>query len=106
MTLQVLLGGIIWLGIIGLQIVLMAIAHFFERTSQRRTGFQWYALPIVCTGVAAARYLTRILSHRPGVSMTGDPVANVLLLGAGLLLIVLGNSLHDKMMENASDDGF
>ena len=103
-VLRVVLGGLIWLGVIGLQVILMAIAHFFEHTSQQQTWFQLYVLPIVLTTIAAIRYLVRTLNDSS--NLTGDPLANVLLLGAGLLLIGLGNLLYGKMMGNITDERF
>jgi hypothetical protein len=96
--LRIILGILIWIGIIALQIILLAIAHFFERTSQQQTWYQLYLLPILFTGASAVRYLSRIFTHNSQTDFAGDPIADVLLLFAGLLLIGLGNLLHEKMM--------
>lgn len=96
--LRVILGSFIWVGVIALQIILLTIAHFFERTSQQQTWYQLYLIPILFTSVGAIRYLSRILRHNSLPDFAGDPVADILFLFAGLLLIGLGNLLHEKMM--------
>ena len=104
--LRIILGSLIWIGIIAFQIILLTIAHFFERTSQQQTWFQLYLLPILFTAVAAIRYLSRIFTHDAQPDFAGDPVADVLLLFAGLLLIGLGNLLYEKMMGERGHDRY
>lgn len=96
--LRVILGSLIWISIIAFQVILLAIAHFFERTSQQRTWYQLYLIPILFTGIGAARHLGRILTRDQPPDFAGDPVADILFLCAGLLLIGLGNLLYEKMM--------
>lgn len=104
--LRIILGSLIWVGIIALQIILLTIAHFFERTSQLKTWYQLYLLPILFTAVAAIRYISRIFTHDAPPDFSGDPIANILLLLAGLLLIGLGNLLHEKMMGERQHDRY
>ena len=104
--LRIILGILIWLGIIALQIILLAIAHFFERTSQQQTWYQLYLLPILFTGIGAARYLSRIFTHDARPDFAGDPISDVLLLFSGLLLIGLGNLLYEKMMGERGHDRY
>ncbi|MFN2109973.1 MAG: hypothetical protein ACK2UI_09950 [Anaerolineae bacterium] len=104
--LRIVLGSLIWIGIIALQIILLAIAHFFERTSQQQTWYQLYLIPILFTGVGAVRYLVRIFTHEAQPDFAGDPVADVLFLFSGLLLIGLGNLLYEKMMGERGHDRY
>ncbi len=104
--LRIILGSLIWIGIVALQIILLTIARFFERTSQQQTWYQLYMIPILFTAVAAVRYVSRIFTHNAQPDFAGDPVADVLLLFAGLLLIGLGNLLYEKMMGERRHDRY
>jgi hypothetical protein len=104
--LRIILGILIWIGIIALQIILLAIAHFFERTSQQQTWYQLYLIPILFTSVGAMRYLSRIFTHEAPPDFAGDPISNVLFLFSGLLLIGLGNLLYEKMMGERGHDRY
>ncbi len=105
-TLRIILGSLIWIGVITLQVILLTIARFFERTSQQQTWYQVYLIPILFTAIAAIRYLNRIFTHHAPPDFAGDPLADVLLLSAGLLLIGLGNLLHEKMMGERRHDRY
>lgn len=104
--LRIILGSLIWMGIIALQIILLTIAHFFERTSQQQTWYQLYLIPILFTGVGAVRYFGRILAQTSPPDFSGDPVADILFLCAGLMLIGLGNLLYEKMMGERGHDRY
>jgi hypothetical protein len=104
--LRIILGSLIWIGIIALQIILLTIARFFERTSQLQTWYRLYLVPILFTAIAAVRYLSHIFTHNAQPDFAGDPIANVLLLFAGLLLIGLGNLLYEKMMGERQHDRY
>ncbi len=104
--LRIILGSLIWIGFVALQIILLTIARFFERTSQQQTWYQFYLIPILFTAVAAVRYVSRIITHNAQPDFAGDPVADVLLLFAGLLLIGLGNLLYEKMMGERRHDRY
>jgi hypothetical protein len=104
--LRIILGSLIWIGVIVLQIILMTIARFFERTSQQQTWYQLYLIPILFTGVGAVRYLRCIFDQTPRPDFSGDPVADILFLCAGLLLIGLGNLLYEKMMGERGHDRY
>lgn len=101
-----MLGSLIWIGIIALQVILLAIARFFERTSQQRTWYQLYLIPILLTGVGAVRYLSRLVTHNARLDFAGDPVVDILFLCAGLLLMGLGNLLYEKMMGERRHDRY
>lgn len=105
-SLRVILGSLIWIGVVALQVILSAIAHFFERTSQQQTWYQLYLIPILLTGVGAVRYLNRIFIHDTLPDFASDPVANILFLLAGLLLIGLGSLLYEKMMGEQRHDRY
>lgn len=92
------LGLVIWIGSVALQLTVMAIARFFERTSGQRTGYLWFLLPILLTSGGALRYLWRMPRASMWPDFTGDPLANGMFFVAGLLLVILGNALHDQMM--------
>ncbi|MBN2393816.1 MAG: hypothetical protein JXR84_23995 [Anaerolineae bacterium] len=104
--LRIILGSLIWIGITGLQIILLAIAHFFERTSQQQTWYQLYLIPILFTIVGAARYLGRIFTHDAQPDFAGDPISDILFLFSGLLLIGLGNLLYERMMGERGHDRY
>lgn len=104
--LRIIMGSLIWIGIIALQVILLTIAQFFERTSQQQTWYQLYLIPILFTAVGAIRYMSRIFTHHSQPDFAGDPLADVLLLVAGLLLIGLGNLLYEKMMGERRHDRY
>ena len=104
--LRIILGSLIWIGIIALQVILMAIAHFFERTSRQQTWYQLYLIPILFTGAGAVRYVSRFFTHDARPDFAGDPVADVLFLFAGLLLIGMGNLLYERMMGERGHDRY
>ena len=104
--LRIILGSLIWIGFTALQVILLTIAHFFERTSQQQTWYQLYLLPILFTAIAAVRYVSRIATHNTQPDFAGDPAADLLFLFAGLLLIGLGNLLYEKMMGERRHDGY
>lgn len=97
-TLRIILGIIIWGGIVALQVILMAIARFFERTSRQQTWYKLYLIPVLFTCVGAGHYLNRIFVSTRHPDFAGDPATDILFLATGLLLIVLGNLLHEKMI--------
>lgn len=104
--LRIIVGSLIWIGFIALQVILLTIAHFFERTSQQKTWYQLYLIPILFTAAAAVRYMSRIATRDTQPDFAGDPLAEVLLLFAGLLLIGLGNLLYEKMMGERRHDRY
>ena len=104
--LRIILGSLIWIGVIALQVILLTIAHFFERTSQQRTWYQLYLIPIMFTSVGAVRYLSRIFGKTSRPDFSGDPVADILFLCTGLMLIGLGNLLYEKMMGERNHDRY
>jgi hypothetical protein len=103
--LRIVLAVLIWIGVLILQGFLMTIARFFERSAQQSTGYQLYLVPIVLTGIGAVRYIIRIPATGRWPDFVGDPIANLVLLAAGVLLIALGNFLYEKMMGGPNREG-
>lgn len=102
---MLLIGIIIWVGILLLQIIVMSIARFFERTSGQKTYYQLYLIAIGLTGISALRYLWRVfMVEDRWPDFVGDPLANSFMFIAGLLLIGLSNTLHEKMMGGKAND--
>lgn len=81
-----------------MELFLLGIARFFEHTSGKRTGYQLYLVTIVCTGISGVRYLLRIPVDDAWPNMMGDPVAGILLAISGIILVILSNFLHERMM--------
>lgn len=98
MILRLLLAIIGWCGIIMLQVLLMSIARFFERSANSRTWYRWYLLPIILTAIGACIYWVRIPFVETWPDFTGDPLANICLFIAGVMLFILGSILHDRML--------
>ena len=92
------LALLVWGGIITLQLTLMGIARFFERSSGQKTRYQLYILTITLTTIGAGRYIFRFQQPSTWPDFIGDPIANILLFFAGLMLLGLGNLLHERMM--------
>lgn len=104
-TIALLFSIIIWVGILALQFIVMSIARFFERTSGQKTYYIFYLIPICLTGFSALRYLWRVfLVDDRWPDFVGDPLANVLMFIAGLVLIGLSNTLHEKMMGGKTNE--
>ncbi len=97
-ALRLLLAILAWLGILTLQVVVMAIARFFQRSAHRVTWYPVYLLAMLLTTVGMWRYILRIPQATPWLDFTGDPLANLLLCAAGLLLLGLGNHLQELML--------
>lgn len=99
MIFRLILGFFIYMSMLALQFIIMGIARFFERTSGQRTRYQFYLASILLTTISAIIYLLRIpdtTNHWP--DFVGAPLANILAFIAGLILIILSNALHEKMM--------
>lgn len=103
---RIILGIIIWGGIVALQVILLTIARFFERTSRQQTWYKLYLIPILFTCVGAGYYLSRISISGRHPDFAGDPATDVLFLATGLLLIVLGNLLHEKMIGDTRSERY
>lgn len=101
MILRLLLAIIGWCGILMLQLLLMGIARFFERSSGVRTWYRAYWVPFTFTAIAALIYWIRLPFIDTWPDFTGDPLANVCLLIAGITLFVLGGILQDRMLQGA-----
>ncbi len=106
MLIRFFLATLIWVGILALQLTIMGIARFFEHTSGQKTWYQFYLLPLVLTVVSATCYLLRIQlrqDHWP--DFAGDPLANILMFCAGLVLVLLSNLLYEKMIGGQRNEG-
>ncbi len=95
---RLVFGLMIWGGSVALQVIVMSIARFFERTSGQRTGHLRFLLPIALTTGGAILYLRRMLHASVWPDFIGDPLANLMFFVAGCLLIVLGSALYEQMM--------
>ena len=98
MILRLLLAIIGWCGILLLQLILMGIARFFERSSDSPTHYRLYSIPILLTTLGALIYVIRIPFATAWPDFTGDPLANGFLCLAGIVLVLLSSLLHDQML--------
>ncbi len=98
MFLRLVLATLSSVGILLLQVTLMGIARFFQRTSGRRTWYRFYLLNILITAFAAGRYILRIPQTEAWPDFIGDPIATILFFIAGLALFLLGGFLYECMM--------
>jgi len=96
--LTLILASISWLGILALQFILMSIAIFFEKNSGKTTWYRGYLVPMILSTFGAGRYLGHIVSSKTTLNFNGDPVANLALFCAGLILIMLSAHLYEEMM--------
>ena len=96
--LKLILASFGWISILVLQITLLYIARFFQHSSGKKTWYSLYWIPIGLTFIGAGRYLLKLYTLGPGPDFTGDPVANLCLFCAGILLIGLGGQLYEQMM--------
>jgi hypothetical protein len=78
--------------IIGVLIVfLWRIAYFYQKTSGQRVG---YYLLVVATSLLATGAVWYLIAN---VEFTGEPAADALLFGGGLLFFVFGSRLQELM---------
>lgn len=97
-TLELILASLGWISILVLQITLLYIARFFQRSSGKKTWYSLYWIPAGLTFIGAGRYLMKLQTLGPGPDFTGDPFANLCLFCAGIILIVLGSQLYEQMI--------
>lgn len=96
---KLLLSLIGWVSILALQIVLMNIARFFQKSSGEPTWHRLYLLPIILSAVGAGSYTLKTISgSTQWPDFTGDTLANLCLFFAGVLLILLSSRLYEQMM--------
>jgi hypothetical protein len=53
---------------------------------------------MILSTFGAGRYLGHIVSSKSTLNFTGDPMANLALFCAGLVLIILSAHLYEEMM--------
>lgn len=80
-----------WAAVGVLLIFLGRIAFFYEKTSGQRVHYQLLPIPALLLGAGAIWYLVC------DVEFTGQPVADLLLFGGGILLGLFGSRLHELM---------
>jgi hypothetical protein len=80
-----------WVVIGMLLVFLWRIAYFYQKTSGQRVGYYFLIVAAVLLASGAVWYLV------VNVDFTGEPVADVLLFGGGLLLFVFGGRLQELM---------
>jgi len=82
----------VWIAAAAITFFLFLIARFFQKKSEQRSYFQYYAIPAILFLVVGIR-----LVFGPS-SYIEDEVANSLLVLAGAIAGVLGSYLHMLMM--------
>jgi hypothetical protein len=80
-----------WTAIGMLLVFLARIAYFYQKTSGQRVGYYLLLIPALTLAAGAIRYLVF------NVEFTAEPVADLLLFGGGLLLILFGMHLQELM---------
>lgn len=80
-----------WFPLAALLFVLLLIARFYEKFSGERTHYRLFSAPIVLFGLGTVRYASLN-------SAAGDPLADLLLGLAGVLLIMLCANLYRQML--------
>lgn len=83
----------VWFPLAILLVFLLLIARFYQKFANEQTYFRLFGVPIVLFGAATVRYSS---IDRIG----GDTLADVLLGGGGIILIVLCLFLYWLMMRN------
>jgi hypothetical protein len=78
--------------VVGVLIVFLGrIAYFYQKTSGQRVGYYLLIVAALLLAAGAVWYLVA------NVEFTGEPIADVLLFGGGLLLFVFGGRLQELM---------
>jgi hypothetical protein len=78
--------------VIGVLIVfLWRIAYFYQKTSGQRVGYHLLVVAVLLLTAGAIWYLVA------SVEFTGEPGADLLLFGGGLLFFVFGGRLQELM---------
>ena len=80
-----------WIVIGMLLVFLGRIAYFYQKTSGQRVGHYLLLIPALALAAGAIYYLVS------NVEFTAEPVADLLLFGGGLLLILFGLHLQELM---------
>jgi hypothetical protein len=81
----------LWFPLAALLFFLLLIARFYQKFSGERTYFRLFLLPVVIFGAAAVRYasIDRLM---------GDPVGDMLMAAAGIILTGLCVTLYRVMI--------
>ncbi len=80
-----------WIVVGVLVIFLWRIAYFYQKTSGQRVGYYFLVVAALLLGAGAVWYLIA------NVEFIGEPVADALLFGGGLLLLIFGGRLQELM---------
>ncbi len=80
-----------WVVIGVLVVFLWRIAYFYQKTSGQRVGYYLLIVATLLLVVGAVWYLIS------DVGFTGEPVADLLLFGGGLLFFIFGGRLQELM---------
>lgn len=97
LSLGQVLALLTWFPLAALIYIMLLIARFYQRFSGRRTYFRAFLIPIVMFGMASVRYAS---SER----VTGDWIADLLLIVGGIVLIVLSLWLFWRMLIQRKPD--
>ena len=80
-----------WIVVGVLIVFLWRIAYFYQKTSGQRVGYYLLIVAALLLIAGAVWYLI------VNVGFTGEPVADALLFGGGLLLLIFGGRLQELM---------
>ena len=80
-----------WVVIGVLLVFLWRIAYFYQKTSGQRVGYHLFVAAALLLTAGAVWYLVF------DVGFTGEPFADLLLFGGGLLLFAFGSRLQELM---------
>jgi hypothetical protein len=91
MVLEYILAIWSWVGIGVLVVFLWRIAYFYQKTSGQRVGYYFLVVAALLLAGGAVWYLAA------DVGFTGEPAADMLLFGGGVLIFVFGGRLQELM---------
>ena len=91
MILEYVLAIWSWVAIGILIVFLWRIAYFYQKTSGQRVGYYLLIVAALLLTGGAVWYLVA------DVGFTGEPAADLLLFGGGILIFVFGGRLQELM---------
>jgi hypothetical protein len=80
-----------WIVVGVLILFLWRVAYFYQKTSGQRVGTYLLIIAGLLLGAGAVWYLVA------NIEFTGEPLADTLMFGGGLLLLVFGSRLQELM---------
>lgn len=91
MILEYVLAIWSWVVIGALIVFLWRIAYFYQKTSGQRVGHYLLVVAVLLMAGGAVWYLLA------DVEFTGEPAADLLLFGGGILIFLFGGRLQELM---------